>query len=115
MNTHLYDRIAVTIAIAIDQARDTPPAQKGKVVERATENVLEAVRSELPELIDVEEKWEIQPEENGVHVTLVGDEVHDGRQLTYLSKFATDQGYNAAIVQLHNDLYVPTKDVIVEE
>lgn len=112
MNVQLYDKIAVTVAIAMAH-KGTNDRHNGRVVEKVTRDILEAVREELPPLIDVEEKWEMGPEDSGVHVTLKGDDVHDGRQLTYLSKFATDQGYNSAIVKIHNDLYVPVEDGII--
>lgn len=107
MNHTLFDKIAVTVAVAM-QHKGNDERHNGRVVTKVTRDIMEAVREELPQLVDIEGKWEVGGA-TGVHVSLKNEEVHDARQLTYLSKFATDQGYNAAILKMHQDLYVPLK------
>ena len=116
MNQRLFDKIAVTVAVAM-QHKSQDERHNGRVVTKVTRDIMEAVREELPELIDIAGKWEIA-DEDYVHVSLNADQRHDRRQLLYLSKFATDQGYNTAILKMHQDLLVPLKkpkkDAIIE-
>lgn len=116
MNTRLYDKVAVTVAIAMAH-KGKDERHNGKVVEKVTRDILEAVRSELPELIDIESKWELEGDV-GVHVEFTNNRKRDKRQLDHLSKFAADQGFNAALTVIHDDLYVPlkkpVKKVIIE-
>lgn len=116
MNEHLFDKIAVTVAIAMQHASNNE-RHNGNVVEKVTRDIMSAVKEELPPLIDLEEKWELKGDE-GIHVNLIGRYNQDDRQIKYLSRFSTDQGYNIAIIKMMNALTVPLKQpkkrVIVE-
>lgn len=106
MNEELFYKVAAMVAVAMDH-RQANHEHNRLVVDKVTRDILRAVAEELPEPIDIEGKWELDGEE-GVYVDLKDDFRHDGHQLTYLAKFASDQGYNKALRDMQMELFSPT-------
>lgn len=105
MNQHLYDKIAVTVAIAM-MHKGPDDRHNGRVVAKITRDIMECVREELPQMVDIEGKWELGEEES-IPISLEDNYEHDGEELTRLARFASDQGYNLALGQVHDSLYIP--------
>lgn len=109
MNQVLYNKIAVTVATAMEH-KGTNSRHNGAVVEKVTRDILTAFREELPPFVDIDGKWE-ETGRTGVHVKITGNFRSDKAQIDYLGSFAVDQGYNTALVKIYTDLTVPLKKV----
>lgn len=73
-------------------------------VQITTDRIIAAFMYSLPQPVDIQAKYETGPE--GIYVTVSSEEEENknGDQLTYLAKFADDQGYNRCIWEIQDYL-----------
>lgn len=96
-------RIDQIILSTIRDTKTASPEETTLYVTAASASILDALVTALPPFVDIESKYEVKPG-SGVYVKLTEHEKKtkledkmDGDQLSYLSNYAADEGYNNAL------------------
>lgn len=120
---NLREKVVKEIHRAVDgtihYAGEEKAQNADNLIQIAADRSIGAFVEVLPEPVDLAAKYETDPTK-GLQIRLgdEADEDQNGTQLTYLARFADDQGYNRyyrELMQILQSLYMVPHDVVQSE